>query len=260
MDFVQRNLINERNNLQIELAKAKLLIAELSEAYMGKKPETGPHVRQQKPSIYVKGKDGNYKPTPIPTKQQNTSPQSTNEEAEYISDLENVIIAIAEQLGVHPNDLLNELNVGGAIKSGYQAGGVMGAIKGAVRGIGVNMRQAGNSILPANRNQRLAGVARKAGEGAQIAARSIERTVTGQQKASAKVALGMGPDNSQQRRIASVERNSRIMDRAVDTGDRVTNVAKTFAGQNSAMHGFDKGRYTTRTMTDRWGHESHYNH
>jgi hypothetical protein len=31
MDFVQRNLINERNNLQIELAKAKLLIAELSE-------------------------------------------------------------------------------------------------------------------------------------------------------------------------------------------------------------------------------------
>ena len=31
MDFVQRNLINERNNLQVELAKAKLLIAELSE-------------------------------------------------------------------------------------------------------------------------------------------------------------------------------------------------------------------------------------
>jgi hypothetical protein len=33
MDFVQRNLINERNNLQIELAKAKLLIAELQETY-----------------------------------------------------------------------------------------------------------------------------------------------------------------------------------------------------------------------------------
>ena len=115
MDFVQRNLINERNNLQIELAKAKLLIAELSEAYMGKKPETGPHVRQQKPSIYVKGKDGNYKPTPIPTKQQNTSPQSTNEEAEYISDLENVIISIAEQLGVHPNDLLDEGILGNVV-------------------------------------------------------------------------------------------------------------------------------------------------
>ena len=33
MDFVQRNLINERNNLQIELAKAKALIAELQETY-----------------------------------------------------------------------------------------------------------------------------------------------------------------------------------------------------------------------------------
>jgi hypothetical protein len=31
MDFVQRNLINERNNLQVELAKAKILIAQLSE-------------------------------------------------------------------------------------------------------------------------------------------------------------------------------------------------------------------------------------
>ena len=33
MDFIQRNLINERNNLQIELAKAKALIAELQETY-----------------------------------------------------------------------------------------------------------------------------------------------------------------------------------------------------------------------------------
>lgn len=33
MDFVQRNLINERNNLQVELAKAKALIAELQETY-----------------------------------------------------------------------------------------------------------------------------------------------------------------------------------------------------------------------------------
>ena len=31
MDFVQRNLINERNNLQIELAKANILIAQLNE-------------------------------------------------------------------------------------------------------------------------------------------------------------------------------------------------------------------------------------
>ena len=118
MDFVQRNLINERNNLQLELAKAKLLIAELSEAYMGKKPEKGPHVREQKPKIYVKGKDGNYEPKPIPTQQQNTSPagpESTNEQAQYISDLENVIISIAEQLGVHPNDLLDEGILGNVV-------------------------------------------------------------------------------------------------------------------------------------------------
>ena len=270
MDFVQRNLINERNNLQIELAKAKLLIAELSEEInsAGKQEAVvadRAYAQNRKPTgaeqaALIRHAQNDSKANARVKIANQSRPKPMSEEAEYISDLENVIIAIAEQLGVHPNDLLNELNVGGAIKSGYQAGGVMGAIKGAVRGIGVNMRQAGNSILPANRNQRLAGVARKAGEGAQIAARSIERTVTGQQKASAKVALGMGPDNSQQRRIASVERNSRIMDRAVDTGDRVTNVAKTFAGQNSAMHGFDKGRYTTRTMTDRWGHESHYNH
>ena len=31
MDFVQRNLINERNDLQIELAKANILIAQLNE-------------------------------------------------------------------------------------------------------------------------------------------------------------------------------------------------------------------------------------
>ena len=118
MDFVQRNLINERNNLQVELAKAKLLIAELSEAYMGKKPEKGPHIREQKPKIYVKGKDGNYEPKPIPTQQQNTSPagpESTNEQAQYISDLENVIISIAEQLGVHPNDLLDEGILGNVV-------------------------------------------------------------------------------------------------------------------------------------------------
>ena len=115
MDFVQRNLINERNNLQIELAKAKILIAELSEAYMGKKP---PLKEFGDKSPEVNGKNGKYEPrrvSPVrpsfPTKQGDTTSKPTNEQAEYISDLENVIIAIAEQLGVHPNDLLNELNI-----------------------------------------------------------------------------------------------------------------------------------------------------
>ena len=111
MDFVQRNLINERNNLQVELAKAKLLIAELSEGkIMGKKPplkEFGAKSPEVKPE--------KYEPKPKSTQKQNTSPQSTNEQAEYISDLENVIISIAEQLGVHPNDLLDEGILGNVV-------------------------------------------------------------------------------------------------------------------------------------------------
>jgi hypothetical protein len=102
--------LQEAELLQVELAKAKLLIAQLSEEkeIVGKRLEKGPHVRQQKPSIYVKGKDGNYEPTPIPTKQQNTSPQSTNEQAQYISSLENAVIALAESMNMSVEDLLNE--------------------------------------------------------------------------------------------------------------------------------------------------------
>jgi hypothetical protein len=278
MDFVQRNLINERNNLQIELAKAKLLIAELSEA-TNYNNSPNKDVKSNL-SNFEKGQQANNKPRPLRneiTHNPSNKPKPTNEEAEYISDLENVIISIAEQLGVHPNDLLNELNVGGAIKSGYQAGGVIGAIKGAVRGVGVNMRQAGNSILPASGNQRLAGVAKKAGEGAQIAARNIERTLQAQSRSDAKQSLGMRPANTGEhpagsdgygeesreemtnRRKASVGRNLRAIDRAVTTGDRVTNVAKTFAGQNRAQRGFDAGRFSTRTLTDRHGGEHDYN-
>ena len=113
MDFVQRNLINERNNLQVELAKAKLLIAELSEGkIMGKKP---PLKEFGDKSPEVEGKPGKYEPKSKSTQKQNTSPQSTNEQAEYISDLENVIISIAEQLGVHPNDLLDEGILGNVV-------------------------------------------------------------------------------------------------------------------------------------------------
>ena len=152
MDFVQRNLINERNNLQIELAKANILIAQLSEAYMGKKPQQAPY--GEKPKA-VEGKPGKYEPKPKSTQTQNTSPQSTNEQAEYISSLENVITAIAEQLGVHPNDLLNELNVGGAIKSGFKDGGVMGAIKGGANAVSHNVKQTlrGGSVIPSAANR-----------------------------------------------------------------------------------------------------------
>ena len=59
MDFVQRNLINERNNLQVELAKAKLLIAELSEEkeIVGKKPEQAPYGEKPKAE---QGKNGSF--------------------------------------------------------------------------------------------------------------------------------------------------------------------------------------------------------
>ena len=146
MDFVQRNLINERNNLQVELAKANILIAQLSEAYMGKKPQQAPYGEKPKAE---QGKNGKYEP------KENPKPKSMSEQAEYISSLENVITAIAEQLGVHPNDLLNELNVGGAIKSGYQAGGVMGAIKGGANAVGHNVKQTlrGGSVVPTAANR-----------------------------------------------------------------------------------------------------------
>ena len=126
MDFVQRNLINERNNLQVELAKAKLLIAQLSEAYSPisanrsptehstidkdkqKNADMSHPARKRFVSSHVQGLSD-----PAAVRRQQARDASfkkpISEEAEYISDLENVIMSIAEQLGVDPNDLLNEV-------------------------------------------------------------------------------------------------------------------------------------------------------
>ena len=115
MDFVQRNLINERNNLQVELAKAKALIAELSEAT---NYNNSPNKVKSKLSEFEQGRKANDKPKPMGdeiTKNSSNKPKPTNEQAEYISDLENVIISIAEQLGVHPNDLLDEGILGNVV-------------------------------------------------------------------------------------------------------------------------------------------------
>ena len=90
--------------------------------------------------------------------------QQLREQAEYIAVLENTIITIANEIGIEPQELINELNVGGAIKSGFQQGGVMGAIKGGVKAIGHNMRAAsteGGMALPTQGN-RLAGSASRA--------------------------------------------------------------------------------------------------
>jgi hypothetical protein len=51
--------------------------------------------------------------------------QQLKEQAEYISVLEHTIEVIAEQLGVEPQQLINELNVMGALKTG----GIGGAIQ-----------------------------------------------------------------------------------------------------------------------------------
>ena len=165
MDFVQRNLINERNNLQIELAKAKALIAELSEEInsAGKQEAVvadRAYAQNRKPTgaeqaALIRHAQNDSKANARVKIENQSRPKPMSEEAEYISDLENVIISIAEQLGVHPNDLLNELNVGGAIKSGFKAGGVMDAIQRGANAVGHNVKHAlrGGSVVPTAANR-----------------------------------------------------------------------------------------------------------
>jgi len=118
MDFVQRNLINERNNLQVELAKAKALIAQLSE---GMQPAAARRndvelARLQRKSKIDLGVRGPHKEgegiTPAGegaqnrrlAQQEKTFPMA--EQAEYISDLENVIASIAESMNMSVEELM----------------------------------------------------------------------------------------------------------------------------------------------------------
>jgi hypothetical protein len=178
MDFVQRNLINERNNLQIELAKANILIAQLSEEkkIVGEKPKQAPYGEKPKAE---QGKNGKYEPKENPKPKsmseehdlsdpsliyhserrdgvtpdaatlrlrareradhakslKDTEPKKLGigtdgkkmtraateiedsraryEQAEYISGLENVIVSIAEQLGVSPAKLIEDIQTPG---------------------------------------------------------------------------------------------------------------------------------------------------
>jgi len=132
MDFVQRNLINERNNLQIELAKANILIAQLNElsnktlgSYIkkasGVNTEPGGMSWSERNDIATLDNDAGHiadsgsDPSRVLKTLKNrkegigravdriTKPMS--EEAEYISDLENVITTIAESMNVSAADL-----------------------------------------------------------------------------------------------------------------------------------------------------------
>ena len=134
MDFVQRNLINERNNLQIELAKAKLLIAQLNEnahvsaanaalndAEKHWNPKDKEYFREAEPHLKIArgaldaAKSAGVEGELINKAQNNhdriaarieSKPQ--NEQAEYISSLENAVIALAESMNMSPEDLLRE--------------------------------------------------------------------------------------------------------------------------------------------------------
>ena len=117
MDFVQRNLINERNNLQVELAKAKILIAQLNESKVQGLKDVIQNAHANEGNLSVAGaqlaasateelrkmgesshndKDHHFK---------NVKPFELSEQAEYISDLENVIVTIAESINVSAADL-----------------------------------------------------------------------------------------------------------------------------------------------------------
>lgn len=116
--------------------------------------------------------------------------QQLKEQAEYISVLEHTIEVIAEELGVPPQQLINEISVMGRAASAFKAAreggsGVLGAgiqaVKAGAGALKANMRQAGgqrigshgiSNIKPENApyplniptaGARMAGVARMAG-------------------------------------------------------------------------------------------------
>jgi hypothetical protein len=132
MDFVQRNLINERNNLQIELAKANILIAQLNElsnktlgSYIKKASgvDTEPGfvdwrkrndvmtLAYDAEGITDAGGDDSEFRNKLKNRKEGigravdriTKPMS--EQTQYISDLENVIATIAESMNVSAADL-----------------------------------------------------------------------------------------------------------------------------------------------------------
>ena len=117
MDFVQRNLINERNNFQVELAKAKILIAQLNESKVQGLKDIIQNAHANEGNLSVAGAQMAASATKELRKIGETShndkdhhfkdvkPFELSEQAEYISDLENVIATIAESINVSAADL-----------------------------------------------------------------------------------------------------------------------------------------------------------
>lgn len=157
--------------------------------------------------------------------------QQLNEQAEYIAVLENTIIAIAKEIGMEPQQLINEINVGGAIKSGFQQGGIMGAVKGGFRAIGHNIRAAsteGGMALPTQSN-RLAGAAARAGNRV-ASGRNIMSDIRSEREASGRPNLGGRFASARARAEASASKMLGAGERGID---RIRGIAHNLPGDST---------------------------
>jgi hypothetical protein len=167
--------------------------------------------------------------------------QQLREQAEYIAVLENTIITIANEIGVEPQQLINELNVGGAIKSGFQQGGVMGAIKGGVNAIRHNMRAAsteGGMALPTPSN-RLAGSASRAQARITSGSNVLSDVKSQKQSIPAKIA-----DRVEQRASATQSAGERGLGKVRDVGQNLpgdNTGGKIIGAMKSVARGIGRG-------------------
>jgi hypothetical protein len=154
MDFVQRNLINERNNLQIELAKANILIAQLNESAVEGLKDVVRKANADKANLSVAGAQVAASATKalrnmgsISHKNQDhhfgddLKPFELSEQAQYISSLENAVIALAESMNMSVEDLI-EYNSPGNLKR--MAGMARAANDGTLKPMGGGVQPAGH--------------------------------------------------------------------------------------------------------------------
>lgn len=144
--------------------------------------------------------------------------QQLKEQAEYISVLEHTIEVIAEELGVPPQELINEISVMGRAASAFKAArkggaGVLGAgvqaVKAGAGALKANMRQAGGQLNIPTAGARMAGVARMAGTQVGIGQR-LQRVATAEaSSALAKEAMGVG-NNDYGSNAVDIQRASKL--------------------------------------------------
>jgi hypothetical protein len=211
MDFVQRNLINERNNLQIELAKAKIRIAQLNESAV-----EGPSTVEGLKDVVRKANKGKANLSlagaqlaASATKElQNmglishdnenhhfgdVEPFKLSEQAKYISDLENVIAQLSEMRVI---DSMKSGGVGStinAVKSNIKQRGILGGLgitpkKGFVKKLGVPLVKGDDGNL----SEPILGTVDKSSKG-----RAANRVITGAAESQIVSQASFGPANIQ---------------------------------------------------------------